>query len=104
MKKKENKNNVEMICKECSDERKTKWQKEHKGFVIEEGDFVKIAIENKKDETEHIWCKIVSKGTKNTFKGTIDNMPILDMPLKYGDSVDIQFKDIEDYLAKDDKY
>ena len=123
---KENINNIIGVCKECGDDRKASWQKSNKGLKINVGDFVKIAITDKKG-TEHLWFQIIAvnkvcptcksddvyESSNNPeythrcnncgdyfseFIGRCDNDAILVKVIKLNDLDKFTFKDIEEYL------
>ena len=54
---KEPKVNIVSVCKECSEQIHQDWQKKNKDLHIEEGDYIKIALTDKK-RTEHMWFKV----------------------------------------------
>lgn len=123
---KEKISNIIGVCKECGDDRKASWQKSNKGLKIGIGDYVKVAVTDKKG-TEHLWFQIIAvnklcptcKGKDvyessnnpdythrcnncgdyfNEFMGRCDNDTILVKSIKLDDIYNFKFTDIEDYI------
>ena len=92
------KDNIEILCKECTDERKKQWQKENKNQIIKVGDLIKKEFKDKK-LTEHMWVKISNIKGK-IFHGTLDNTPILLTNVKYKDEIKFKREDIEDLMEE----
>jgi len=91
----ENKQNIELIHKDCSDKRKKNFQKTFDKYSLEVGKFVKKEFRENK-EVEHMWVKITALKS-NKLIGILDNEPILLRNLKLGDVVEVKFNEIEDY-------
>lgn len=89
----ENINNLAVLCKECSDEKKKKFRKNFDKYILEVGYHVKKEFKEKGKTSEHMWIKILSL----TENGILDNEPFFLEKIKLGDKVFINFNEIEDY-------
>ena len=90
----ENENNIVLMCKDCSNERRNNFQNTFDKYSLEVGNMIKKDfIEGK--ESEHMWVQIVSI-TKTGIKGLLANEPFVIKNLKLGDKVIVKFTEIED--------
>lgn len=96
------KDNIEMVCKHCADERKMEFQMSGKRVSI--GDYVKVGIVDK-EKVEHMWCKV--KGVRGDGKlkiyiAEVANDPVAIKNVKLGDRIEFDYGQIEDLLKKDE--
>ena len=89
---KEDKDNIVLIHKECSDKRREDFQKNFDKYSLGVGSFVKKCF-NDNGETEHMWVKITSL-LGDAIIGILDNEPISVKNVKYRDSVKVKFDEI----------
>ena len=89
------KNNIDMVCKSCGDERKQLWQKNNKNTVITTG-YCKLTFEQD-GMKEHMWVEVI-KSHKGFYQGILDNYPICISNIDCGDKVIFEHEDIEDYI------
>jgi uncharacterized protein YegJ (DUF2314 family) len=89
--------NVLHMCKECSEQRKEQWQRQHPLLIGQLGDYVKIAVSDK-NGTEHLWFKII-KSTKSGLLGECNNYPIMVKNIKFGELLEFKMNEVEDYHA-----
>ncbi|MBR9705135.1 DUF2314 domain-containing protein [Candidatus Pacearchaeota archaeon] len=91
-------NNVEYLCETHSNKRHENWTKNNKNKKIVVGDIVKVACKDEHTKyTEHMWFQITEIVTDNKFKGQLNNYPLKVSNIKFGDTVIIDFIDIEDF-------
>ncbi len=104
--KKELKDNITMMCGDCSDKEMAKSKAELEGHADEEflGKHVKIPFNtlSTKYPIEHMWIK-VTKATSRFFSGTLANHPHINKELKHGDAIVFSRKQVEDVLPKFEK-
>lgn len=99
----ENKDNIIVICKSCTNKRRKEWQKANKDLKIEKGDYVKGAFEIGKI-AEHMWIE-VQKIEKGVIYGKLSNQPIdkiIAKHYKIGQKVEMKISEIEDYASKEE--
>ena len=58
---KENRSNLQLMCKDCSKKMKDEWQEKNRETIIKVGDIVKIAFRDG-DRVEHMWVIIKKIG------------------------------------------
>jgi len=94
------KDNTEMVCKHCADERKMKFQMSGKQVRI--GDFVKVGIKDS-EEVEHMWCHVKGvrgDGKQKIYIAEVANDPVAIKNVKLGDRIEFDYGQIEDLLRK----
>lgn len=91
--------NIGIICNEHADERHEKWQQDNKNTVLRVGDYCKMGFVIKKGDPrkEHMWVMITNVIDKDTFKGRLDNDPMLADDLKFGDIVMFKRSDVSQH-------
>ena len=98
--------NVSLMCTDCSNEEMAKSMAELEGHVDEEflGKHVKIPFNTMsiKYPVEHMWVK-VTKATSRYFSGTLANHPVANKELKFGDEIVFSRKKVEDVFPKFEK-
>lgn len=74
------KENIQLICPDCTHERLVKWQENNKNVTIEKGDFVKIPFKQRvglEDRVEWMWCIVDDiRKDQQSIVGILDNEPI----------------------------
>lgn len=96
----ESKENVKLICKDCSKEMKEKWQSENPN-LLGVGTNVKLAFpykdENNKTGYEHMWVCIteIANEKDKIYKGYLNNDPIF-VDASYKDIIEFSHDEIED--------
>lgn len=69
------------------------------------GSFVKLGFDTGLAEgpcTEHLWVKVVGPGDRQELKGTIDNDPFFLDYVTFGEMVEFDREDVEQFLGVDD--
>lgn len=92
-------NNIQIFCKDHGPQAGEYTGKPPGDFI---GKLVKRVFQAKKSPipgmiSEHMWVKIHDING-NRLIGTLDNQPILDVGLKYGDMVTVELTEIEDIM------
>lgn len=87
--------NVQMICNDCAEKRKKIIQEYIKNNGLKMGDYVRIRLENKKKEAEHIWFVVKENKGKKVI-GVLDNYPLYEQDINYGEEKEFDISDIED--------
>lgn len=88
--------NLAITCSDCAEA-----MYPNKGkFSPKVGDIAKIAIPGDGDiNKEHVWV-IVTRVNGDHYEGTMDNDPVFNTLVKYGDKVPFQKSEIEDIFGK----
>lgn len=93
--------NVGHICPDCAEDRRIKWQEDHKDTVIQPGDAIKCKfIDESVKAKEHMWVRVtaVSEDLK-LITGVLDNAPFLVTNLKLGQIVTVRRDQVEQHLT-----
>ncbi|GAI77863.1 unnamed protein product [marine sediment metagenome] len=88
------KDNIVIMHKECSDNRKKEFQTKFDRYNIQVNGFVKIKFDG--ETPEHMWIRILSIN-HYSITGILVNHPILLDNISIGDIVECLYQDIEDY-------
>lgn len=96
----ENPANVVGIHDECAEERRRRFQARYTVDDVDVGDWVKKKFVDG-GLGEHAWVKVTGKSGARLF-GTLDNDMVLVKNAKYGDSVELDFSEVEEICAEDD--
>jgi uncharacterized protein YegJ (DUF2314 family) len=95
----ESKDNIVMLCKDCSDQRRKDFQKTFDKYSLEVGDMIKANFKERK-KSEHMWVEINSIAKDGVF-GFLRNEPTIIKWVSEGDEVAVKFKDIEGHIKKE---
>lgn len=90
--------NIAIICSECAPKPQNKYSTMNVQSFI--GEYVKKSFKSKdSDETEHLWIKVTKVIDNETLEGIINNDVILNIGFKFGDTVSVKLKEIENCLS-----
>ena len=113
MKEYEDIDNIQLVCKECSDNKLNDFQEffdtclgELKStflmnFVkaIDEGRLYFKCYVKSDGVTEYMWFKVTDFNYyEDYFKGTLDNTPFIVEGYEFGDICELKFSDVSDYI------
>lgn len=101
--------NMGIVDRENSIARHKKWQEENKDLILKKGDCVKMGFDISEDmavppgvlreRAEHMWvCITDCDSSQKTFRGTLENDPILARNFENGDKVKFKREEIEAYM------
>ena len=89
----EPRSNVRMLCKDCAPKPKSLYREWAPAQFQDR--WIKTAFSEKKTgRIEHLWIK-VKTATKTQITGTVDNDPVMNLAVKFGDTVKIPISKIE---------
>lgn len=96
--------NLTIMCGECSEDRRKKWQELNVDTPLYPGDFVKIGFDCEADDhlsKEWMWVRLM--GVKdNIFVGQLYNDPVFVRNLTFRDIVEFTRDEISEHLRKED--
>ena len=92
------KNNIQMVCKDCAEKQKNFTQDILTKHPLQIGDFVKIAVGSGKT-IEHMWFKVLEI-SENRFYGVLDNYPCYEQEMTMGDKFWFDCNQIEDIIRR----
>jgi len=92
----ENPNNIQNVCKCCSEKLHKDFQETFDKNDVKIGMHVKKAFEDEKN-VEHLWVK-VKEICEDGIKGSIDNEVVSVTNVKLGDYVKVKFEEVEAIL------
>jgi uncharacterized protein YegJ (DUF2314 family) len=89
------KENIQMVCIDCTNKMQKTAQDYIKRRGIDIGDFVKKKVKSKDGQIEHMWFKVLSVAKKSVM-AELANEHIYEQKINFGDKLRIKKKDIID--------
>lgn len=87
--------NIQQICPECNDERQLAFR--NSGVIPKENEWVKIRFTQEDKQPEHMWVKLFMANNP-FYMGTLDNEPLGLTNIKFGDTVNLEYSQIEQHV------
>jgi hypothetical protein len=86
--------NVEFICSECAEERYGKKRGSFTKKTLKDAAFIKALFGR-----EHMWVE-VKEVRDDCVVGTVVNIPVFPDSPRFGEEVEVSFREVEDVLSK----